>query len=45
MLNLNALDKQCPKCCGLGRIENPAWHPVWATRTELKDSVQILETK
>ncbi|OLN29265.1 hypothetical protein DSOL_3602 [Desulfosporosinus metallidurans] len=34
-----------PKCCGLGKIENPAWYPIWATRSDLKDSFQILETK
>ncbi|MDR3542500.1 MAG: hypothetical protein P4L69_16295, partial [Desulfosporosinus sp.] len=45
MINLDTLDKQCPKCCGLGRTENPAWYPIWATRNDLKDSVQILETK
>lgn len=45
MIDLDVLDKQCPKCCGLGRIENPVWYPIWATRSDLKDSFQILENK
>lgn len=29
MINFAALDKPCPKCNGLGRIENPAWSEFW----------------
>lgn len=37
MLNLDVLDKQCPKCGGLGKTVNPAWYPVWVTRSELNN--------
>lgn len=30
MIDLNALDRKCPKCSGLGRTENPAWLQFWA---------------
>ena len=29
MINFDALDKPCPKCNGLGRIENPTWSEFW----------------
>jgi len=35
-LTFNVLDKQCPKCSGLGRTENPTW---------LQFSFRTLETK
>ncbi|KUO71766.1 MAG: hypothetical protein APF81_06655 [Desulfosporosinus sp. BRH_c37] len=45
MIDLDVLDKQCPKCSGLGRTANPAWFPLWATRSDLKDSFQTLKSK
>ena len=29
MVDLNNLDRKCPKCSGLGRMENPAWVKFW----------------
>lgn len=45
MIDLNEINKQCPKCGGLGKTVNPAWYPVWVTRSDLKDSFQILKSK
>ena len=41
MIDLKLLDKQCPKCSGLGRIENPQWLQFW---TKL-DSYQSIEAE
>lgn len=38
-------DVQCPKCCGLGRTENPIWLQFWAMHSSLQDSFRILETR
>ena len=38
MINLDVLEKQCPKCGGLGKTVNPAWYPVWVTRSDLNNS-------
>ncbi|WP_041276178.1 hypothetical protein [Desulfosporosinus acidiphilus] len=40
MVDLNNLDKQCPKCSGLGRMENPAWIKFWT-----KDWFRALDTE
>jgi len=45
MIDLDVLDKQCPKCCGLGRTENPTWLRFWAMHSGLKDSFRTLETR
>ncbi|ODA42682.1 hypothetical protein [Desulfosporosinus sp. BG] len=42
MININALEKQCPKCFGLGRIENPTWLQFWTMQNDLKDGFQTL---
>jgi len=42
MIDLNALEEQCPKCKGKGGIENTTWYHNWAIRNSKS---QILETK
>ena len=37
MINLDVFEKQCPKCGGLGKTVNPAWYPVWVTRSDLNN--------
>ena len=32
MIDLNALEEQCPKCKGKGGIENTTWYHNWAIR-------------
>jgi hypothetical protein len=44
MIDLNDLEKLCPKCSGLGRAEDPGY-PIWAQSDNLKNSFQVLETK
>jgi RecJ-like exonuclease len=42
MIDLNALEEQCPECKGKGGIENTTWYHSWAMRNSKS---QILETK
>lgn len=42
MIDLNALQEQCPECKGKGGIENTTWYHNWAMRNSKS---QILETK
>ncbi|WP_407311903.1 hypothetical protein [Desulfosporosinus sp. SB140] len=44
MIDLKVLDKQCPRCSGLGRTENPQWFHFWTKLDGLKDSFRTLET-
>ena len=43
MIDLDVLDKQCPKCHGLGRTENPTWLQFWTIQSSLVDSFRTLE--
>ncbi|WP_407312235.1 hypothetical protein [Desulfosporosinus sp. SB140] len=43
MIDLNVLDKQCSRCSGLGRIENPHWFQFWTKLEGLKNSFRISE--
>lgn len=45
MIDLYTLDKQCPKCSGLGRIENPQWFLFWTKLDGLRDSFRTLGTE
>ena len=45
MIDPSFLDKQCPKCCGLGRIENPTWLKYWSMHSGLMDSFRSLDTR
>jgi len=42
MIDLNALEEQCPKCKGKGEIENTTWYHNLAMHNS---RFQILETK
>ncbi|GAB6156564.1 hypothetical protein JCM17380_53170 [Desulfosporosinus burensis] len=48
MIDVNALEEQCPKCNGKGGIENTTWYHNWAIRNsklhflEAKDKVPSL---
>jgi len=42
MIDLNALEEQCPKCKGKGGIENTTWYHNWAMRNS---KFPILGTK
>ena len=41
MIDLNALEEQCPKCSGKGEIANTTWYHNWAMRNS---KLQILKT-
>jgi len=43
MTYFDVFDNKCPKCFGLGKTLNPVWYPLWATRSDLKVSYQILK--
>jgi hypothetical protein len=38
MIDLDFIEKQCPKCGGLGKTLNPAWYPFWVSRSNLNNS-------
>ncbi|WP_407307007.1 hypothetical protein [Desulfosporosinus sp. SB140] len=45
MIDLNALDRPCPKCSGLGRIDNPAWLPYWDMHNGLKGLSRTVDSQ
>ena len=45
MFDINVLEKQCPRCSGLGRIGNPTWLHFWTSEERLIFTPHILETK
>ncbi|MHB1653366.1 MAG: hypothetical protein ACYCVD_12930 [Desulfitobacteriaceae bacterium] len=36
MLDISSTETVCPKCNGLGRIENPAWSRFWTTHYDFR---------
>ncbi|MGC7871984.1 hypothetical protein ACPUYX_10705 [Desulfosporosinus sp. SYSU MS00001] len=44
MIDFYALDKPCPKCSGLGRIENPQWLQFWTKMEPFRTSIDQLST-
>ncbi|KJR44105.1 hypothetical protein UF75_5514 [Desulfosporosinus sp. I2] len=51
MIDVNALEEQCPKCNGKGGIENTTWYHNWAIRNsklhflEAKDKLDTIENE
>lgn len=43
MIDPSIFDKQCPRCSGLGKLENPAWLNFWTNQDRFQYSSQTLE--
>lgn len=43
MVNVDLLERVCPKCKGSGRIENPIWSEFWHTHSNLKNWFRSLD--